>query len=61
MENFVKVLFEKGPAFTYLRGKVPHKLTYENVKADVFIGPQIRQHFNDQQFVAALSDQEKAV
>jgi len=55
MENFVKVLFEKGPAFTYLRGKVPHKLTYENVKADVFIGSQIRQLFNDQQFVAALS------
>jgi len=54
MENYVKVLIEKGPAFTYLRGNVLHKFFYENVKADVFIGPQIRQLFNDQQFVAAL-------
>jgi len=30
----------KGPAFTYLCGKFPG-LTYEKVKAGVFIGPQI--------------------
>ena len=49
----------KGPAFTYLCGKFP-KLTFEKVKAGVFIGPQIRQLFKDQQSEAVLSDKEKA-
>ena len=40
-EDFLKVLDEKTPAFTYLCGKFP-MLTYEEVKAGVFIGPQIR-------------------
>ena len=48
MKNSVKALDVKGPAFTYLCGKFP-KLTYEKVKAGVFIGPQIRQLFKDQQ------------
>jgi len=38
--------------------KIP-RLTYEKVKAGVFIGPQIRQLFKDQQFEAVLSDKEK--
>jgi hypothetical protein len=29
---------------------------FEKIKAIVFIGPQIRQLFNDKQFVAVLSD-----
>jgi len=49
----------KAPAFTYLRGKFP-RLTYEKLKAGVFIGPQIRQLFKDQQFEAVLSKKEKA-
>jgi len=57
MEYFVKVFIEKGTLFTYLRGNVPPpRLTYEEVNADVFLGPQIRQRFNDQQFKAMLSD-----
>ena len=59
MKNFVKALEVKGPAFTYLCGKFP-RLTYEKVIAGVFIGPQIRQHFKDQQFEAVLSGKEKA-
>jgi len=49
----------KGPAFTYLYGKFP-RLTFEKVKAGVFIGPKIRQLFKDQQFEAVLSDKDKA-
>ena len=59
MKNFLKVLDVKGPAFTYLCGKFP-RLSLEKVKAGVFIGPQIRQLFKDQQFEAVLSDKEKA-
>jgi len=59
MKNFVKVLGVKGPAFMYLCGKFP-RLTFKKVKAGVFIGPQIRQLFKDQQFEAVLSDKEKA-
>ena len=44
MKNFVKALDVKGPAFMYFR------LTFEKVKAGVFIGPQIRQLFKDLQF-----------
>jgi len=44
MKNFVKALGVKGLAFTYLCGKFP-RLTFEKVKAGVFIGPQIRQLF----------------
>jgi len=58
MKNFVKALDVKSPAFTYLCGKFP-RLTYEKLKADVFIGPQIRQLFKDQQFETVLSDKEK--
>jgi len=59
MKNFVKVLDVKGSAFTYLCGKSP-MLAFEKVKAVVFIGPQIRQLFKDQQFEGVLSDKEKA-
>jgi len=59
MKDFVKALDVKVPAFTYLRGKFP-RLTFEKVKARVFIGPQIRQLFKDQQFEAVLSDKERA-
>jgi hypothetical protein len=54
-KNFVKVLDVKGPAFTNLGGKFP-RLTFDKVTARVFIGPQIRQLFKDQQFEAVLSD-----
>jgi len=58
-KNFVKALNVKGPAFTHLCGKFP-RLTFEKVKACVFVVPQIRQRFKDQQFEAVLSDKEKA-
>jgi len=59
MKNFVKALVVNVPAFRYLFGKF-FRLTFEKVKARVFIGPQIRQLFEDQQFEAVLSDKEKA-
>ena len=59
MKDFVKALDVKGPALTNLCGKFP-RLTFEKVKAGVFIGLQIRQLFIDQQFEAVLSDKEKA-
>jgi len=60
MENFVKALDVKVPAFTYLSGKFP-RLTYEKVKAGVFIGTQIRQLFiKTSSFEAVLNDKEKA-
>jgi len=59
MKDFVKALDVKGPAFTHLCGKFP-RLTYEKVKAGVFIGPQIRQLFKDRQFEAVLSSKKKA-
>jgi hypothetical protein len=58
IKNFVKALDVKDPAFTYLCGKFP-MLTFEKVQARVFIGPQIRQIFQDQQF-KELSDKERA-
>jgi hypothetical protein len=59
MRNFVKALDVNGPAFMYLCGKFS-RLTFEKVKAGVFIGPQIRQLFKDQQFEAVLRKKEKA-
>jgi len=59
MKIFVKALDVKCLAFMYLYGKFP-SFTFEKVKAGVFIGPQIRQLFKDQQFEAVLSDKEKA-
>jgi len=34
--------------------------TYEKLKENVFTGTKIRHHFNDRQFEAVLSDNEKA-
>ena len=59
MKTFVNALDVKGPAFMYLCRKFP-RLTFEKVKAGVFIGPQIRQLFKDQQYEAVLSDKENA-
>jgi hypothetical protein len=59
MKNFLRALNVNGSAFMYLCGKFP-TLTFEKVRAGVFIGPQIRRHFKDQQFEAVLRDKEKA-
>ena len=45
-------------AFAYLRKKFP-RLSAEKTKAGVFIGPQIRQLFNDDYIECLLSDSEK--
>jgi len=58
VKNFVKALDVKCPAFTYLCRKFS-RLIFEKVKAGVFIGPQIRQLFKDQQFEEVLCDKEK--
>ena len=59
IKNFVKALDVNGSAFTYLREKFP-RLSYEKVKAGVFVGPQIRELFKDHQFETVLSKKEKA-
>jgi hypothetical protein len=55
MKNFVKALDVKGHALTCLCVKF-HRLTFEKVKASVFIDIQIRQLFNDQQFEVVLRE-----
>jgi hypothetical protein len=60
MKNFVKVPSRNGDAFSFLCEKFP-RLSTETIKADVFIGPQIRQLFRNLQFDLALNDDEKAV
>jgi hypothetical protein len=58
MKNFVKALDRNGPAFSILCEKFPRLST--EIKAGVFIGPQIRQLFRDPQFDLIPSDNEKA-
>jgi hypothetical protein len=58
MKNFVKASDRNRPAFLFLCETFPRLST--EIKARVFIGPQIRQLFRDPQFDLILSDDEKA-
>ncbi|MGR0202270.1 hypothetical protein, partial [Klebsiella pneumoniae] len=49
MKQFVKALNRENPCFQYLGKKFP-KVTSEKIKAGIFVGPQIRQLFKDQEF-----------
>ncbi|GBM17666.1 hypothetical protein AVEN_202829-1 [Araneus ventricosus] len=59
MEIFVKVLDREGVAFLHLRNKFKH-LSEAKVKEGMFIGPQIKEVFRDEEFEKKLSEAEKA-
>ncbi|GBN77082.1 hypothetical protein AVEN_152834-1 [Araneus ventricosus] len=49
MEIFVKALDREGVAFLHLRNEFKH-LSEAKVKEEVFIGPQIKAVFRDEEF-----------
>lgn len=57
MKNFVKALCPTSKAFIYLEKKFP-KLSTDKIKAGVFIGPQIKKLFTDEEFVKYLRPNE---
>ncbi|GBM85435.1 hypothetical protein AVEN_133965-1 [Araneus ventricosus] len=59
MEIFVKALDREGVAFLRLRNKFKH-LSDAKVKEWMFIGPQIKAVFRDEELEKKLSEAEKA-
>ncbi|GBM18039.1 hypothetical protein AVEN_75480-1 [Araneus ventricosus] len=59
MEIFVKALDREGVTFLHLRNKFKH-LSDAKVKEGMFIGPQIKAVFRDEEFEKKLSEAEKA-
>jgi hypothetical protein len=58
MKNFIKAMDQTGPAFRYLTKKLPG-IGAAKMKVVVFIDPQIRNLFGDEQFNHILSGNEK--
>ncbi|GBP14416.1 hypothetical protein EVAR_92401_1 [Eumeta japonica] len=58
MKNFVKAMNKSGAAFQYLRQKFS-RLSEAKIKEGIFIGPQIRNLFNDVNFDSVLEGKEK--
>lgn len=58
MKNFVKAMNKNGAAFQYLRQKFP-RLSDAKVKEGIFVGPQIRNLFKDDNFDSVLEGKEK--
>jgi hypothetical protein len=58
MKNFVKAMDQTGPAFRYLAEKFTG-ISAAKIKEVVFIGPQIRKLFRDEQFDHILSGNNK--
>lgn len=56
MKIFVKALDREGVAFLHLRNKFKH-LSEAKVKEGVFIGPEIKAVFRDEEFENKLSEQ----
>ena len=59
MKNFVKALKPDGEGFLYLK-QMWTKLSEAKIKEGIFVGPQIRQVFNDKKFEDKLSEVEAA-
>ncbi|GBO21626.1 hypothetical protein AVEN_168249-1 [Araneus ventricosus] len=59
MEIFVKALDREGVAFLHLRNKFKH-LSDAKVEEGMFIGPQIKAVFRDEEFEKKLSEAEKS-
>jgi hypothetical protein len=51
MKNFVKVMDQTGPAFTHLTEKFPG-ISAAKTKSGVFVSPQIRKIFRDEQLTS---------
>ena len=49
MKNFVKAMNKTGPGFQYLQTKFP-RINEAKLKERIFVGPQIREVFNDDEF-----------
>ena len=58
MKQFVKALNKENACFKYIREKLPN-LNAENVKENVFDGPQIRKLNKDLQFLSTMTNVEK--
>ena len=58
VRQFVKALNKENACCKYIREKLPN-LNAENVKEDVFVGPQIRKLIKDLQFLSTMTNVEK--
>ncbi|KAK4883335.1 hypothetical protein RN001_006654 [Aquatica leii] len=58
IKQFVKAVDKPGGAFQFLKTKFPH-LSEAKIKEGVFVGPQIRQLFQDSTFIEHLNRKEK--
>ncbi|KAF2367923.1 hypothetical protein FHG87_001323 [Trinorchestia longiramus] len=58
MKQFVKALLTDGDCFKYTILQFPG-LSFEKIKAGVFVGPQMRQVIKDEQFIGTMSDLDK--
>lgn len=58
MKNLVKAMDKNGAAFQYLRQKFP-RLSEAKIKEGIFVGPQIRNLFKDENFDLVLEGKEK--
>lgn len=58
MKNFVKAMNKNGAAFQYLRQKFS-RLSEAKIKEGIFVGPQIRNLFKDDNFDSVLEGKEK--
>ena len=59
MKQYVKALDKQGACFLYIANKFS-KLSNKEVKEGIFVGPQIRQPINDEQFQSTMTDVEKS-
>ena len=59
MKNFVKALGRdpENRGFVYLKSKFP-KIPAQKIKAEIFVGPQIKKLRNDEDFKQCLSGDE---
>jgi len=58
MKQFVKGLNPSSKAFNYLKSCFP-KLSEAKITAGIFVGPQLRQLMNDDNFPKTLARKEK--
>ena len=60
MKQFVKALDKGGECFRYLCTKFP-RLTYENIKAGIFDGAQMRLLLKDATFISIMKKELNAL
>ena len=57
MKNFVKAMDRTGDGFKYLQAKFP-RISEAKIKEGIFVGPQIREVLNDDEFADNLNVKE---